>query len=150
MKLTEGGRLERPNACTICERTPEIGEEVIDTERYFDGWPASLHGRRYICKKCATEAAKLVSGLISQREYDFIVGELKAARLEIINHKALLGTIQEALLGNFKVVTPAESGGSVEASTDEAAGDSPSESGDSAVESDSHSAEGRYQSVAQS
>jgi len=58
VKLTEGGRLDRPNVCTICERTPEIGTKVIDTERYFDGWPATLQGRRYVCERCINEMVK--------------------------------------------------------------------------------------------
>jgi hypothetical protein len=58
MKLTEGGKLERPNICTICERTPEVGTKVVDTERYFEGWPYVLQGRRYVCEKCIKEMLK--------------------------------------------------------------------------------------------
>ena len=52
MKLTEGGRLQRPNLCFLCETTPDHGTKVIDTERYFDGHPFNLQGRRYVCEKC--------------------------------------------------------------------------------------------------
>ena len=52
MKLTEGGKLERPNLCFLCETTPDHGTKVIDTERYFDGHPFNLQGRRYVCEKC--------------------------------------------------------------------------------------------------
>jgi len=58
MKLTEGGRLERPNICWLCERTPDIGMPVIDTEKYFDGWPYNLQGRRYVCERCIKEMLK--------------------------------------------------------------------------------------------
>jgi len=58
MKLTEGGKLERPNICTICERTPEVGTKVVDTERYFEGWPYVLQGRRYVCDRCIKEMLK--------------------------------------------------------------------------------------------
>ena len=58
MKLTKGGTLERPNLCTICERTPGVGERVVDTEKYFDGFPVNLQGRRYVCERCATEMFK--------------------------------------------------------------------------------------------
>lgn len=67
MKLTEGGRLERPNLCWICERTPAIGTPVIDTERYFDGHPFSLQGRRYVCLKCVQEMAKFFGFVPSER-----------------------------------------------------------------------------------
>lgn len=97
MKLTEGGKLDRPNVCTICERTPDIGEECVDTERYFDGFPHNLRGRRYICKKCVTDAAKLISGLVSQKEYDAIVGELAAANLELKQIKEKLGVLDGLL-----------------------------------------------------
>jgi len=52
MKLTYGGKLERPNLCFLCETTPDHGTKVIDTERYFDGHPYNLQGRRYVCEKC--------------------------------------------------------------------------------------------------
>jgi len=52
MKLTYGGKLDRPNVCFLCETTPDHGTKVIDTERYFDGHPFNLQGRRYVCEKC--------------------------------------------------------------------------------------------------
>lgn len=58
MKLTYGGKLERPNLCFLCERTPAIGTKVVDTERYFDGWPANLQGRRYVCESCVNDMTK--------------------------------------------------------------------------------------------
>lgn len=58
MKLTEGGKLERPNVCFLCETTPDHGTKVIDTERYFDGHPYTLQGRRYVCEKCINSMLK--------------------------------------------------------------------------------------------
>jgi len=58
MKLTEGGRLERPNVCFLCETTPGHGTKVIDTERYFDGHPYNLQGRRYVCERCINDMLK--------------------------------------------------------------------------------------------
>lgn len=58
MKLVEGGKLQRPNVCWICQRTPAIGSPVIDTEKYFEGYPHNLQGRMYVCEKCALEIAK--------------------------------------------------------------------------------------------
>ena len=57
MKLTEGGRLERPNICWICKRTPPIGSVVVDTEKHFEGYPFELNGRLYVCETCATQIA---------------------------------------------------------------------------------------------
>lgn len=58
MKLTFGGQLERPNLCFLCETTPPIGTKVVDTERYFDGFPHTLRGRRYVCEKCVNSMVK--------------------------------------------------------------------------------------------
>jgi hypothetical protein len=58
MKLTFGGKLDRPNVCFLCETTPEPGSKVIDTERYFDGFPHNLRGRRYVCEKCVNSMVK--------------------------------------------------------------------------------------------
>lgn len=55
MKLTVGGKLERPNVCFLCETTPAEGTKVVDTERYFDGFPLSLQGRRYVCSRCINQ-----------------------------------------------------------------------------------------------
>lgn len=75
MKLVKGGELQRPNLCTICERTPAIGEVVIDTEKYFDGFPHNLQGKRYVCKRCSQEFARLIRGDVVEAEYQRVVME---------------------------------------------------------------------------
>lgn len=89
MKLTEGGKLDRPNLCTICERTPEIGAPVVDTEKYFDGYPHNLQGRRYVCDKCADSINRLIQGDVTEEQHQLVVEELSAKTRELLELKRL-------------------------------------------------------------
>lgn len=81
MKLTEGGRLERPNLCWICKRTPPVGSAVIDTEKYFEGWPHDLQGRQYVCEACATQMASFF-GFAARDEVE--IAQTAQARAEAV------------------------------------------------------------------
>lgn len=78
MKVTTGGKLERPNICFLCETTPQAGTKVIDTERYFDGWPHNLQGRRYVCERCVTEMFKFFEFASRDEVTQAVAGELEA------------------------------------------------------------------------
>lgn len=78
MKVTEGGKLERPNVCFLCETTPAVGSKVIDTERYFEGWPATLQGRRYVCERCVIEMFKFFDFASRSEVFDAQRNELEA------------------------------------------------------------------------
>jgi hypothetical protein len=100
MKLTEGGKLERPNVCFLCETTPAAGSKVIDTERYFDGWPANLHGRRYVCERCINDMVKF---------FEFTTLEhVRQAQLDVLERDAIIRGIKlrlDALYGDIKRLT---------------------------------------------
>lgn len=78
MKLTKGGKLEPPNICFLCETTPAIGSDVVDTERYFDGWPATLRGRRYVCQRCVEGMLKFFNFATDDEITRAVSGELEA------------------------------------------------------------------------
>lgn len=82
MKITEGGKLDRPNVCFLCETTPPHGMKVVDTERYFDGHPYNLQGRRYVCEKCINSMLVF---------FDFVdLNRLEQAELEAKNAQNIL------------------------------------------------------------
>lgn len=86
MKLTEGGKLERPNVCFLCETTPAHGTKVIDTERYFDGHPFNLQGRRYVCEKCINDMVKFFN-FADRDAVDRAYSEANEARLVLRSFK---------------------------------------------------------------
>ena len=82
LKLTEGGKLDRPNVCFLCETTPPHGMKVVDTERYFDGHPFNLQGRRYVCEKCINSMLVF---------FDFVdLNRLEQAEIATLNAQNIL------------------------------------------------------------
>lgn len=96
MKLTKGGKLDRPNLCCLCERTPPIDAPVIDTGRYFDGFPHNLQGRRYVCEICIKSMCKFID-LIPMKQVEEIISERDQALLELKELKAVFSRLSESV-----------------------------------------------------
>ncbi len=167
MKLTEGGRLERPNICWICSRTPEVGSAVIDTEKVFDGYPYNLNGRMYVCETCATQIAGFFD-LVSKDAVEIAQNEQKRAEGVVRGVKQRLDTLifelkglaenpsaltevtdgPEATVGRGRVGTEEDKRSGVVRTVDGASADKALEGGDEAASGDDSGAEGRHRSSA--
>lgn len=84
--VAENERLAPPHLCFICEQSPirdQANGNVVDTQRDFNP-PALSHlsGRKYICERCADEAARLL-GYIKSDDVDAAQTTLTNARQSI-------------------------------------------------------------------
>lgn len=84
--VAENERLAPPSLCFICEQSPIRDQalgNVVDTQRDFNP-PALSHlsGRKYICERCADEAARLL-GYVKEAEIDAAQVALTKARQDV-------------------------------------------------------------------